>query len=205
MRKISFLIIITFFILIGSSYNNYLVDSKGEEDPIIRFHIKAHSDSPQDQDLKYKIRDGVLVKFQDKFAVSSSIEETRRLIRENIPLIEAYTQDLIKDEGQDLSVVVNLENRHFPTRKYGEKVYPKGDYETLQITLGEGQGKNWWCVMFPPLCIVDLFSRDFDLPRTEIRTEKDEEAKPPIIIRSKIVEVISKRINKLHHISNTIE
>ncbi len=63
---------------------------------------------------------------------------------------------MIKEEGKNFPVDVSLGNRDFPTRKYGDITFPSGEYETLQITIGEGKGQNWWCVMFPPLCFVDI-------------------------------------------------
>lgn len=128
----------------------------GLEKNLIRFHVIANSDSEYDQSLKLKVRDSVLEQMKPLLDKSKSIDESRQIILENKEMIESTAQKLIYDSGNDYGVTVNLEKALFPTKKYGDIVLPSGEYEALRIVIGNGEGKNWWCVMFPPLCFVDI-------------------------------------------------
>jgi len=89
-----------------------------------------------------------------------SLEEARRIIREHLPAIEEQVGQTLKQYGKNYDYQVELGTVPFPTKMYGGAVYPAGDYEALRVTLGEGKGKNWWCVLFPPLCFIDAGSGD---------------------------------------------
>ena len=175
------------------------------KDQIIRFHIKANSDEKEDQALKLKIRDELLKKMKVQFEKSNSIEETREIIKNNIDNIKYITEEMIKEEGKDFSVDVSLGNRNFPTRKYGNITFPSGEYETLQVSIGEGKGENWWCVMFPPLCFVDMDHSNANNVEKDLKKVLTEEEinlllshkEPPIILKSKIAEVLEKTKNNL--------
>lgn len=148
------LFIITLSYIIHPFIENQV--KNGFKDEIIRFHIRANSDKEEDQALKLKIRDEVLKEMEGKFKDTSSLEESRKIIKANMEEMKHITEKVIKEEGKDYEVAVTLGQDKFPTRKYGNLVLPSGEYETLLITLGEGKGQNWWCVMFPPLCFVDI-------------------------------------------------
>ena len=126
------------------------------KDEVIRFHVRANSDLELDQRLKLKVRDEILNKMEDEFKDVSSIEESRERILENLEEIERISKQVIEENQEDYEVSVNLLTEEFPIRKYGNIIFPPGDYETLLVTIGKGQGQNWWCVMFPPLCFVDI-------------------------------------------------
>lgn len=130
--------------------------AKKYNDKLIRFHIRANSDNEEDQNLKLKIRDEILEEMEEKFSDTKSLNESRNIIKENMDKMKEITEKVIDREGKDYEVAVTLGQDKFPTRKYGDLVLPAGDYETLLITIGEGKGQNWWCVMFPPLCFVDI-------------------------------------------------
>lgn len=152
---------------------------KGFKDEIIRFHIRANSDREEDQGLKLKIRDEILKAMKDKFEGTKSIEESRKVIENNMEEMKYITERVIEEEGKDYEVGISLGQDRFPTRKYGNLVLPTGEYETLLITLGEGKGQNWWCVMFPPLCFVDIthsvsYSLEKELGATPVEEEKQE-------------------------------
>ncbi|QQY79905.1 stage II sporulation protein R [Keratinibaculum paraultunense] len=183
-------------------------DEESFKDEIIRFHIKANSNKEEDQALKLKIRDEILKKMGDKFANSRSIEETRYIILNNIDNIKSISEDLIAKEGKDFSVDVSLGNRKFPTRKYGNIIFPAGEYETLMVSIGEGKGQNWWCVMFPPLCFVEISHGNTSNPEKVLGKVLSEEEvyklqankeleEPPIILKSKIIEVFGKTKNNI--------
>lgn len=151
---ILFLIIISFVYIIHPMVEEKLARDYG--DKLIRFHIRANSDREEDQALKLKVRDEILDEMEEKFSHTKSLDESRDIIRANMNNMKSITERVIDNEGEKYKVDVSLGQDKFPTRKYGDLVLPAGDYETLLITIGEGKGQNWWCVMFPPLCFVDI-------------------------------------------------
>lgn len=172
----------------------------GFKDQIIRFHIKANSDKEEDQALKLKIRDEILKEMGAQFEKSNSLEETRGIVEANLNNIKSITEKVIGKEGKDSAVNVFLGKQNFPTRKYGNITFPSGEYETLQVTIGEGKGKNWWCVMFPPLCFVDVnhgTASNVEKELKQVLTEEEmdlllSEKEPPVVLKSKIAEVLEK-------------
>lgn len=125
------------------------------KEKLIRFHVLANSDSLADQELKLKVRDQVIESMNDKFKASSSIEETRTIVLENIEAMKNTALEVIEAEGKNYPVEIKLEPHNFPTKTYGNFTLPAGEYEAVRILIGEAKGENWWCVMFPPLCFVD--------------------------------------------------
>lgn len=124
----------------------------------IRLRILANSDSPADQAVKRHVRDAVVAEMERYTVGLQSLEEARDVIGGRLPEIERLVRDELAKRGFDYGVRVELGVVPFPTKMYGSRVYPAGDYEALRITLGEGRGQNWWCVLFPPLCFVDAVS-----------------------------------------------
>lgn len=185
--------------------------NKGNCHPgIIRFHVVANSNSSEDQDLKLKVRDGVLesvnenliketmnkydsvdgessesnmseqqdsnninenlekstngeianetmavVDSRNTAKVSLDIKESREYLLTHLNDVEEIAEKIIKDNGYDYKVAVELGMRWIPEKSYGDMTFPAGNYEALNITIGEGEGNNWWCVLFPPLCLID--------------------------------------------------
>lgn len=123
---------------------------------VIRFHVLAHSDSDEDQALKQKVRDGVLQTFKQALNASNSVEETRQFLTSHLDEIKSCAESIIRENGYDYPVSASVTKDFFPTKVYGDVVFPPGDYEALRIVIGNGEGRNWWCVMFPPLCYVDI-------------------------------------------------
>lgn len=205
------LFIITFTYIIHPLAEEHILEKESYKDEIIRFHIRANSDKEEDQGLKLKIRDEILKEMKEKFKDTASLDESREIIKENMGEMKSITESVIRREGEDYSVEVTLGQDNFPTRKYGNLVFPAGDYETLLITLGEGKGQNWWCVMFPPLCFVDItHSVAYNLEKQldgeegeikeEVRNEESEEneekleevkeeEQPKLMLKWKIVDL----------------
>lgn len=182
------LLLITFTYIVHPLVEEYIEPKEGYKDEIIRFHIRANSDKEEDQELKLKIRDEILKAMKVKFEDTVDLDESREIIVANMEAMKTITENVIQNEGEDYSVDITLGQDNFPTRKYGNLVFPAGDYETLLITLGEGSGQNWWCVMFPPLCFVDItHSVAYNL-ENEL-TPKTEEA-PKLKLKSKIFDLI---------------
>ena len=125
----------------------------------VRLRILANSDSDKDQALKRKVRDEVKAQIDGWVADLTSFEEARKVIQSHIPEIEKTVENTLKREGSKESFQVKFsKNVKFPTKVYGNFIYPAGEYEAVLITIGEGEGANWWCVLFPPMCFLD-FSR----------------------------------------------
>ncbi|WP_420828157.1 stage II sporulation protein R [Cytobacillus citreus] len=122
----------------------------------IRLRILANSDSEADQELKRRIRDAVNAEITEWVEELTSIEETRRLIRSRLPEIQKIAESVVEKEKLTQAVKIDFGKVDFPTKLYGEFLYPAGEYEAILITLGEGKGANWWCVLFPPLCFLDF-------------------------------------------------
>ncbi|MCP8967938.1 stage II sporulation protein R [Ectobacillus ponti] len=125
----------------------------------IRLRILANSDSEQDQALKRKVRDRVKAQIDTWVQDLKSFEDARRVIQSRLPEIEQTVAAVLKEEGSKQGFKVEF-GKHvkFPTKVYGNFIYPAGEYEAVLVTLGEGAGANWWCVLFPPLCFLDFAS-----------------------------------------------
>lgn len=125
----------------------------------VRLRILANSDSDKDQALKRKVRDEVKAQIDGWVADLTSFEEARKVIQSHIPEIEKTVENTLKREGSKESCQVKFsKNVKFPTKVYGNFIYPAGEYEAVLITIGEGEGANWWCVLFPPMCFLDFSS-----------------------------------------------
>ena len=144
---------------------------------VFRLHVIANSDSVEDQNLKYVVRDNVL-KYMNEIAKDvTSKEEVIKLITEHKNDFYDIAIQTIRDEGYDYDVNINIGNFEFPTKTYGDISLPAGYYDALRIEIGTASGKNWWCVMFPPLCFVDVTSGIVDDESKELMQENltDEE------------------------------
>ncbi|MFS8514127.1 MAG: stage II sporulation protein R [Planifilum fulgidum] len=126
----------------------------------IRLRILANSDAPRDQWLKRQVRDAVLQEMESWAQQPENIGEARRLIKSRLPQFQAIADETVRRNGFDYPVRVDYGKVPFPTKLYGNRVYPAGEYEALRIVIGKGEGGNWWCVLFPPLCFIDMESGD---------------------------------------------
>ena len=125
----------------------------GIRDNVLRLHILANSDSEEDQALKLKVRDRLVKEGSGLFENARSREEAEALARENLPRLQAAAQDELRRQGSDYAVRVEVGQTHFGTRVYEDVTLPAGDYEAVRVLIGEAKGKNWWCVMFPAMCV----------------------------------------------------
>lgn len=190
---------------------------------IIRFHVKANSNSEEDQQLKLKVRDAVLeevnaileeetVKRYDasnadyigyrsqpgkQESAKLTLSETREVILENMALIEDVAQNVIAENGYIYDVSAELGNTFIPEKTYGDVTFPAGNYEALTMTIGEGKGDNWWCVLFPPLCIIDPSGSSLDSIEIE-EAEKDMPfgtADKSVVLKFKTIEILNRTVN----------
>ena len=122
---------------------------------ILRLHILANSDSEEDQKLKLQVRDRLLREGKEIFDGSVSAEDAERLLAENREKLLNAAQDEIEKLGYDYDVTLKTGEYDFPAKEYGNIILPAGTYRAVRVEIGKAEGKNWWCVMFPPLCFVD--------------------------------------------------
>ena len=122
---------------------------------IIRFHVRANSDTDTDQQLKIKVKNEVVSYIQPFLENSPSIDTSREILSQHIEDIKDTALDTIHKEGFNYSVNVYFEQSYFPMKTYADVTFPPGEYEAFRIDIGEANGKNWWCVLYPPLCFVD--------------------------------------------------
>ena len=134
------------------TYATTLQESISEK--ILRFHVVANSDNEDDQALKLKVRDGILAYITPKLTNADSLTETIAIIENEITNIQNLALDIVSQEGYNYSINVAVTNCYFPMKTYGDMILPPGEYQALKITIGEGVGHNWWCVMYPNICFV---------------------------------------------------
>lgn len=124
-------------------------------DNIIRLHVIANSDTAEDQALKLEVRDEVLSQIQDSLIQADTPAVAGQILEKEKQMIQSIAETKIRKEGYDYAVRVVMEKRYFPAKTYGDLTFPPGTYQALCIEIGEAEGKNWWCVLFPSLCFVD--------------------------------------------------
>lgn len=127
---------------------------------VFRLHILANSDSEKDQDLKMKVRDTVLKYTKSLFENASSKEEAEEVVFDNIEEINAVAKSVVMENGYNYPVKTEITNMYFTTRYYDSYTLPSGMYDALRITIGSGNGHNWWCVMYPSICISSAVEGD---------------------------------------------
>ncbi|WP_159885323.1 stage II sporulation protein R [Paenibacillus puerhi] len=146
----------------------------------IRLRILANSDTAADQWIKREVRDAIIEQMNGWVTAPDGIEAARAVVRQHLPELEATVGQTLREHGFDYAYTVELGIVPFPTKMYGNQVYPAGDYEALRVSIGAAEGQNWWCVLFPPLCFVDSEmvvkkknKAEAASPEEEERTEKD--------------------------------
>ncbi len=125
---------------------------------VFRLHVIANSDSKEDQDLKYKVRDNLIKYMKEICGDCKTKDEAILLVTEHQEEFKEIALKTIHDEGYSYDVNISIGNFEFPTKDYGDISLPAGFYDALRVEIGEAKGQNWWCVMFPPLCFVDVTS-----------------------------------------------
>ncbi len=132
---------------------DFTLRSAAARENVLRLHILASSDQPADQQLKYQVRDAVLQQSQTYFSPDMTLDEMEQAAAAAIPELVETANTTLAQAGSTQQATARLDKIYFGTRSYDGITYPAGFYTALQITLGEGQGKNWWCVMYPPVCL----------------------------------------------------
>ncbi|WWU65323.1 stage II sporulation protein R [Clostridium baratii] len=181
----------------NSNNEEVVYDYDSVKDELIRFHVIANSDSKEDQELKLKVRDEVIKHLEPLLKNSKSIEESRKIIKQNNKKVINIAKKVVKDNGYSYNVQTELSRENFPEKVYGKIVLPQGEYEAYRILIGDASGQNWWCVMFPPLCFVDVTKGSVAYNETERRMDEvsknkktEENTDEEYELKFKIVEVL---------------
>ena len=172
-RKMSFSILLSLFLLlvfmqVTQNLSKAQNNTNKIPDDAIRLRILANSNSAADQAVKRKIRDAVNANVEKWVQELKSSEQAKRVINAHLDDIRKTVRTQLKSMGLNEKYMVTLGQADFPTKMYGGYVYPAGKYEALVVTLGEGKGANWWCVLFPPLCFLDFDHGDAVKPTADV-------------------------------------
>ena len=144
------------FALIIAYVQPFVKTSENISNDVFRLHILANSDSEEDQALKFKVRDEVLAEGQGLFKNCETLEDVLLTCNDNVAYFKKIAENCIRDCGYDYSVNAYVDKEYFNTREYESITLPSGIYNALKIEIGEGKGHNWWCVMFPAICLPSV-------------------------------------------------
>lgn len=186
-----------FLIILGTyNYAEGKMQSLENQYPgILRFHVIANSDTVSDQNLKLKVRNYVLERLQHalgdemalaKESMGEEFDESivmKKYIKSNLDTIEEWAFQALKLDNSNYDCKVTIGVRHIPAKYYDDIFFPEGNYEALTITIGEGKGQNWWCVVFPPLCLVENDDSSY-------RSKLDMDESEKLQLKSKILEIM---------------
>lgn len=201
-KIIAFIIAVLFIYgLLMNMYINTDHTLSNIKDKIIRLHVVGNSDSPKDQALKLEIRDAVINEIRPELKSLVEAEKVKATIADNLERIKEAGEREMEKLGEKYDITVDLGVHEFPTKIYGNLSFPAGEYQALNVVIGEGKGKNWWCVMFPPLCFVDaaqgVVSKESLEELKEVLTEEEinmlksgREKEIPVKMKLKIAEVL---------------
>jgi len=199
-KIIAISLVLGLVLAIGVAAYTYVYSEAAQRDiseNVIRFHVLANSDSYADQTIKNLVRSEVLAEFETLLTATENVKQSRQLLKSELPAIQAHAEAVIHELGFDYTVVARIEQAFFPTQTYGDLAFPPGMYEAVQIVIGEGLGKNWWCLMFPPLCFVDMTSTETGRQQLadtvtdesfRLITHQDEDANATMEVRFRVVE-----------------
>ncbi|MCR4925195.1 MAG: stage II sporulation protein R [Clostridiales bacterium] len=153
--KIEIALLMALVITVLSSLTGFARNCEKISDSVLRLHVIANSDTEEDQQLKLKVRDAILEKGKDIFDGSVTRDEAKARIEPNIAQLEETAKKVIEENGFDYDVKITVTEEYFATRVYEEQniTLPAGRYMAVRAVIGEGNGHNWWCIMFPPLCL----------------------------------------------------
>ena len=154
--KIAKKVLILTIICLAAMFIVTVLPIHGEEEiynSVVRLHVLANSDSEDDQSLKLKVRDEILALSAPVLKECTSREQAEQKLREITPDLKSAAQSKLLSEGYTYSVDVLLDSEYYPTKEYESCSFPEGEYLSLRVVIGEGEGQNWWCCLFPPLCL----------------------------------------------------
>lgn len=148
-RRIAFLAAIVLCVWFGG----VLADSARLREDILRLHVVAASDSQEDQAVKFRVRDAILGSLEDGLEDLTDMDQAIAYVQDMLPRLQTVANRVLQEAGVAETATVSLANEEFPIREYDTFTLPSGVYPSLRVTIGEGEGHNWWCVVFPQLCV----------------------------------------------------
>lgn len=181
LKKVFLLIILLLLYTFISAYSYSIAVSNNLSDAVFRLHVIANSDSDEDQALKLKVRDSLINYMNSICSNCSTKEEAINLALEHQEDFKNIAKKTILENGYNYDVNININNFYFPTKNYGDISLPAGYYDALRVEIGKADGQNWWCVMFPSLCFIDLNNGIVDTEAKENLEENLEEESYNII------------------------
>lgn len=153
MKRLELSILLAFVFCIAVSFISFENECDVIRSSVLRMHILANSDSESDQQLKLLVRDRIIEQSENIFEKCDSYDEALSAAQENLPFFEQTTRDVLHENGYDYGVHAEIDRSYFPTRTYDDVTLPAGIYKALRIKIGAAEGRNWWCVMFPSICL----------------------------------------------------
>lgn len=207
-KKIILLTFLLFVYVFLSAQSYATAISNNLSTAVFRLHVLANSNSDEDQNLKLKVRDSLLNYMNGLCSNCSTKQEAISIANEHKDDFQKIAEQTIKENGYDYTVKINIDNFYFPTKNYGDISLPAGYYDALRVEIGEAKGRNWWCVMFPSLCFIDVSSGVVDDNAKEnlqdnLQKESyniiSDSKKPDIKLKFKLIEVFAE--NNLFTIS----
>ena len=194
-RTVTILMVIAIWTL--TAMESYIPADKSpanEHEGILRFHVIANSDSKEDQGLKLGVRDYVLSRIEKELAVqmtggSGDSRIAEEYAEHNLERIKKWALRYVRDKGFDYEITTKVGVTQIPAKRYDDIYFPAGNYNALTITIGEGKGQNWWCVVFPPLCLIDCEDSAY-------KEKFGTDAEDRIVLKSKIKQMLDSRQSK---------
>lgn len=173
-KLILILMMISGVCILGRKGNEKQAIQNDIAEKILRFHVRANSDSDFDQELKLKVRDGVIDYMKPYFSECNNRQEAEIILKEHTEDILQVAAEIIENNGYKYRAEAYLKNEYFPVRKYGNIILPEGEYRAYRIDIGEAKGKNWWCIMYPAMCISECMEGDYDYESLSKALTKEE-------------------------------
>lgn len=196
-KKIKISVCVGLVIALIFSVCSFAETSREIRSDVLRLHIIANSDSAVDQNLKLRLRDHILTQGKDIFDGSVNVENAVEKIEPRLMELESSAKDFVHSNGFDYDVKITLSEEYFTTRSYESITLPAGKYLALRVVIGNGEGHNWWCVMFPPMCVPAADKKD-ELGNVFSSNELElVEKNPKYEIRFKIIEIYEAIKSKL--------
>lgn len=182
MKKLKLAIFLGLILTVAfSSVNSFFKECENIRRDTLRLHIMANSDSKEDQELKLEVRNEILKQKGESLKEIKSLDKAQERVKESLSEIEEIAKKVVREKGKDYPVSATLDKSYFTTRYYENFTLPAGNYNALKVTIGSGEGKNWWCVLYPPLCLPAsmkdeelsefLSEGEIELIRSENKTE----------------------------------
>lgn len=188
-KKIKISLSVGIIVAVVFSICSFAKTSEEIRSDVLRLHVIANSDTSVDQNLKLRLRDFILQEGKDIFNGSVNVENAVEKIEPKLPELEKSAKNFVKQSGFNYDVKITLSNEYFTTRTYETVTLPAGRYLALRVVIGSGEGHNWWCVMFPPMCVPAADKRDEIENVFSEREIKLVESKPKYEPRFKVVEI----------------